>query len=226
MKTDHLQTNDYVNIAGHLEEKRGIFQMALSWTDLEGNRGRKSVSTGLPVKGNKKRAEEMLKQTRQEYKKMLWQAQLEQEKKPENQEPSEILFADFMEQQWLAAIKPDVRLTTYGGYCMNVKTASAPYFREKGIYLQKLTAKDINDFYAEQLKRVKAASVHKYPANISKALKYAVEKDLIPYSIMDKVKRPKKERFVGKFLKQSEVVELFEAVKGHKLELGVILGAF
>ena len=69
-------------------------------------------------------------------------------------------------------------------------------------------------------------TVHKFHANISKALKYAMQKDYIPFSIMDKVKRPKLDRFVGKFLKQSETVELFEAVQGHKLELGVILGAF
>jgi hypothetical protein len=43
---------------------------------------------------------------------------------------------------------------------------------------------------------------------------------------MDKVKRPKEERYFGKFLKQAEAIDLFEAVKGHKLELGVILGAF
>jgi integrase len=227
VKTDHLQNNELIiKVAGHLEEKRGIYQMALSWADCNGKRNRKSVSTGLPVKGNKKRAETMLQKTRQEYEEMLMQAQQEKEKQPENQdEDPKILFADFMEQ-WLDVIRPDIKLTTYGGYCMNVKTVIAPYFREKGIYLQDLTASDINDFYAEQLKRVKATSVHKYHANISKALKYAVEKDFIPYSIMDKVKRPKKERFVGKFLKQSEVVALFEAVKGHKLELGVILGAF
>lgn len=227
VKTDHLQNNELIiKVAGHLEEKRGIYQMALSWADCNGKRNRKSVSTGLPVKGNKKRAETMLQKTRQEYEEMLMQAQQEKEKQPENQdEDPKILFADFMEQ-WLDVIRPDIKLTTYGGYCMNVKTVIAPYFREKGIYLQDLTALDINDFYAEQLKRVKATSVHKYHANISKALKYAVERDFIPYSVMDKVKRPKKERFVGKFLKQSEVVELFEAVKGHKLELGVILGAF
>jgi len=227
VKTDHLQNNELIiKVAGHLEEKRGIYQMALSWADCNGKRNRKSVSTGLPVKGNKKRAETMLQKTRQEYEEMLLQAQQEIEKQPENQdEDPKILFADFMEQ-WLDVIRPDIKLTTYGGYCMNVKTVIAPYFREKGIYLQDLTASDINDFYAEQLKRVKATSVHKYHANISKALKYAVVKDFIPYSIMDKVKRPKKERFVGKFLKQSEVVALFEAVKGHKLELGVILGAF
>jgi integrase len=227
VKTDHLQNNELIiKVAGHLEEKRGIYQMALSWADCNGKRNRKSVSTGLPVKGNKKRAETMLQKTRQEYEEMLLQAQQEKEEQPKKQdEDPKILFADFMEQ-WLDVIRPDIKLTTYGGYCMNVKTVIAPYFREKGIYLQDLTASDINDFYAEQLKRVKATSVHKYHANISKALKYAVEKDFIPYSIMDKVKRPKKERFVGKFLKQSEVVALFEAVKGHKLELGVILGAF
>lgn len=224
MKIDHLQKNEIIKVAGHLEEKRGIYQMALSWTDNNGKRSRKSISTGLSVKGNKKRAETMLQNTRQEYEEMInEQAVVSQTEKESSLE--KVLFADFMEQ-WLEVIRPDVKLTTFGGYCMNVKSVIAPYFRQKGICLKDLTASDINDFYAEQLRRVKASSVHKYHANISKALKYAVEKDLIPYSIMDKVKRPKKERFVGKFLKQSEVVELFEAVKGHKLELGVILGAF
>jgi site-specific recombinase XerD len=84
----------------------------------------------------------------------------------------------------------------------------------------------VNDFYDEQLERVKAMTVTKYHANISKALKYAVKKNYIPHTFMEKVNRPSTKRFVGKFLKQSEVVELFEAVKGNKLELGVILGAF
>jgi integrase len=136
-----------------------------------------------------------------------------------------MLFADFMEE-WLEAIRPEVKMTTFGGYQMNVQKAIAPYFREKGIKLQKLTGEDINKFYAEQLKRVKAMTVHKFHANISKALKYAVEMDYIPHSVMDKVKRPKPDRYTGKFLKQSETVELFEAAKGHKLELGVIFGAF
>ncbi|MCL2828285.1 MAG: site-specific integrase, partial [Oscillospiraceae bacterium] len=139
--------------------------------------------------------------------------------------PEDMLFADFMEA-WLEVIRPEVKLTTFGGYQMNVQKAIAPYFRKKGILLQRLTADDINAFYAEQLKRVKGMTVHKFHANISKALKYAVEMDYIPHTIMGKVKRPKTERFTGKFLKQSETVELFEAVKGHKLELGVIFGAF
>jgi integrase len=136
-----------------------------------------------------------------------------------------LLFADFMEE-WLKAIRLDIKLSTFGGYQMNVEKIISPYFRKKGTLLIDLTADDINEFYSDELKRIKATSIHKYHANISKALKYAVQKNYIPYSIMDRVKRPRSDRYVGKFLKQSETVALFEAVQNHRLELGVIFGAF
>ena len=44
-------------VAGHLREQNGYFQMILSWKDSKGKRRSKSISTGLPIKGNKKRAE-------------------------------------------------------------------------------------------------------------------------------------------------------------------------
>ena len=211
---DHLQSKP-AKVSGHLEEKRGIYQMVLNWNDRNDRRGRKSVSTGLKVKGNKTRAEEMLREARKEQEAIL----------ASNPGTNELLFADFMEQ-WLEAIRPELKLTTFGGYQNNVQKIIAPWFRKRGTLLSELTAKDVNGFYEERLKKVKAMTVTKCHANISKALKYAVEKEYIPHTIMDKVKRPKVERFVGKFLRQSEVIELFEAVKGHKLELGVILGAF
>jgi len=204
-----------INVSGHLAEVRGIFHIKLTWSDELGKRQRKSISTGLLVKGNKKRAEEMLRDARKK-------KEVELDGKPTLED---LLFADFMEE-WLEAIRPEVKLTTFGGYQMNVQRVIAPYFRKKGILLQRLTADDINEFYAEQLKRVKGMTVSKFHANISSALKYAVEKDYIPHTIMGKVKRPKIDRFVGKFLLESETVKLFEAVKGHKLELAVIFGAF
>lgn len=216
---DHLRKKEKIRVTGHVTEVRGIFHIRLSWTDANGERQRKSISTGLPVKGNTKRADEMLRKVRKEHELLV--NRTEQDKPS----PDEMFFADFMEE-WLEAIRPDVKMTTFGGYQMNVQRAIVPYFRDRGILLQQLTANDINAFYAEQLKRVKAMTVHKFHANISKALKYAVEKDYIPHSVMEKVKRPKAERFTGKFLKQSETVDLFEAVKGHKLELAVIFGAF
>ena len=41
--------------------------MILSWKGKDGERKGKSISTGLPVKGNKKRAEAMLLKTRKEF---------------------------------------------------------------------------------------------------------------------------------------------------------------
>jgi len=204
-----------ITVSGHLEDVRGIYHMKLSWYDATGKRGRKSLSTGLAVKGNKTRATEKMNDAIKEQEAIL------------KGMPGidRMLFADFM-MDWLEHIKPEIKLTTYGGYQLNIEKAIAPYFRKKGILLTELTAEDINDFYTEQLKTHKATSVHKFHANISKALKYAVAKDYIPFTVMGKVKRPKPERYVGKFLKQADTVKLFETVKGHKLELGVILGAF
>jgi len=210
---DHLQTP--INVSGHLEDRRGIFHIMLSWKDENGKRNRKSISTGLILKGNKKRAEEMLRKAKED----------QETKLMEGPRTNDLLFADFMEE-WLEVIRSDIKIVTFGSYQINVKNVIAPYFRKKGILLQELTSEDINEFYAEELKRIKGSSVCKSHGIINRVLKYAVDKEYIPYSIMNKVKRPKKERYVGKFLKQQEVIELFEAVKGHKLELGVILGAF
>ena len=52
-------------VAGHLREKRGYFHIVLSYTDENGKRQTPSKTTGLPVKGNKKRAEAMLMEARQ-----------------------------------------------------------------------------------------------------------------------------------------------------------------
>ena len=47
-------------VAGHLREKKGYFYMILSYPDAAGKRKTKWLPTGLPVKGNKKKAEKML----------------------------------------------------------------------------------------------------------------------------------------------------------------------
>lgn len=44
-------------VAGHLREKKGYYYAVLNYTDSLGKRKTKWISTGLTVKGNKKRAE-------------------------------------------------------------------------------------------------------------------------------------------------------------------------
>lgn len=43
-------------VAGHLQEKKGYFYMVLSYPDAAGKKKNEMFPTGLPVKGNKKKA--------------------------------------------------------------------------------------------------------------------------------------------------------------------------
>ena len=198
-------------VAGHLHEKNGYYYIILNLTDSAGKRKPKWISTGLTIKGNKKRAEQMLMKERRKY--------------ANAKTGDDVLFADFMEQ-WLEIVKSTVSIPTYSSYVNAVKSIIAPYFRKKKILLRDLQAHDIQMFYQEQLQRVKASSVIHYHANIHKALKYAVKNDMIPSNPADKVERPKQDKFYGNFYDRDELNKLFEAVAGTKLELPVLLGAF
>lgn len=201
-------------ISGHLQEKKGHYYAVLNYTDQNGKRKTKWIATGLAVKGNKKRAEAFLQEQRR----------LFQEKEEETFSDA-ILFADFMEQ-WLTIIKSSIEITTYASYSNIVKRVIVPYFRERNITLQELTAKHIQDFYLKELERVSASSVIHYHANIHKALKYAVKLDLIATNPADKVERPKKERFQASFYDAEEINQLLEISKGTKLEIPILFGAF
>ena len=54
-------------VAGHLQEKYGIFYIVLSYKDSSGKRKVKWESTGLPVKKNKKKAEALLLERRRTF---------------------------------------------------------------------------------------------------------------------------------------------------------------
>ncbi len=200
-------------VAGHLQEKKGYFYMVLSYPDAAGKRKTKWFPTGLPVKGNKKKAEKMLMETRQTF---------VPECKPIK---DDMLFSDFL-LQWLEIAKPTIALTTYASYSGMAKSVIIPYFKEREITLSEMKATDIQAFYMKQLKRVKANSVIHYHAVIHRALKYAVKIDLISVNPADKVERPKADKFIGSFYDSNEVQALFEAAKGTLIEIPIFLGAF
>ena len=101
-----------------------------------------------------------------------------------------------------------------------------PYFRNLGVTLGDLKAVHIQAFYQEQLERVKPNTVIHYHAVIHRALKYAVKTDLIDVNPADKVDRPKKNEFTGNFYSKDEMNALFDAVRGSKIEVAVMLTAF
>ena len=62
--------------------------------------------------------------------------------------------------------------------------------------------------------------------NIHSALEYAVDIELLIANPADRVKRPKKEKYIGDFYSGEEISELFKIAKGSPIELEVLLGAF
>lgn len=202
-------------VAGHLREKNGYYQMILSYKDIYGNRMTKSISTGLMIKGNKKRAETMLLAARKSY---------------ENGAPiekSELLFSDFL-LGWLEMMKNSIELTTYASYALMIENRIAPYFEERKIKLIDLTPKEIQDYYQHSLniEKVSANTVIHRHANIRKALQYAFKTGLIALNPADRVERPRKRKYTASIYTEKELDTLFKLVKGRMIELAVILGAF
>lgn len=207
-------------IAGHLQEKYGFFYIVLSYRDENGKRHTPWFPTKLPVKGNKKRVEALLLEMRQTYQ----PPELAGKTAAQEQAQPELMFTDFL-QQWLEVAKSTIQLTTYASYAGMMRSAILPYFLERNIRLEQLTAKDIQDFYSFQLQRVSANTVIHYHGVIHRALRYAVKMDLLQANPADKIEWPRKEKFVGKFYDRTEVSRLFSLLEGHPLEIPIKLGA-
>ena len=200
-------------IAGHLQEKKGLYYMVLSYKDKSGKRVSKWLPTGLPVKGNKKRAEDMLMAARAEF--VAGEAAIDHD----------MPFSSYL-VQWMEIARSTLKPNTAAGYASMIQNPIAPYFQQRGITLGGLQAVDIQMFYTSQLKRVSANTVIHYHAIIHRALKYAVKTDLIDVNPADKVERPRKDRFTASFYDGNEVNRLFQAARGTPLELPVMLAAF
>lgn len=200
-------------IAGHLQEKKGLYYMVLSYKDKSGKRVSKWLPTGLPVKGNKKRAEDMLMAARAEF--VAREAAIDRD----------MPFSSYL-VQWMEIARSTLKPNTAAGYASMIQNPIAPYFQQRGITLGGLQAVDIQMFYTSQLKRVSANTVIHYHAIIHRALKYDVKTDLIDVNPADKVERPRKDRFTASFYDGNEVNRLFQAARGTPLELPVMLAAF
>lgn len=205
-------------VAGHLREISGYFHMVLSYTYVNGKRQSPSFSTGLPVKGNKRKAETLLLETRKNF--------IIPSTEPVN---DRMTFTAFL-LNWLEMMKRSVELTTYSSYAYCIKKRIVPYFDEKykGLRLNEITPKHIQDYYQYCLdvEKVTANTVIHRHANIRKALQYAMKTELIDKNPADLIERPKKERFVGSVYDANELETLFLVVKGLRIELAVIFRRF
>ena len=153
-----------INVAGHLREQNGTYQMVLSWKDANGKRRTKSISTGLPVKGNKKRAESLLRQTQKEF-------------NPETmQQVGDLSVPEYL-TRWLRESVMNLSPDTYGRYAYDMGRVIIPYFERKRLSLKALTPRDLETFfrYERQQEEATVQQLLDWHRELTDALQYAVD---------------------------------------------------
>jgi len=213
-------------IAGRLQKKNDYFYIVLSYKDIVGKRKEKWIKTGLKVRGNKSKADELLLQYREDFD--IKTGKLKSEKEAVNEDVEDYktkLFGDYL-LLWLENIKNTIEVSTYAGYKITISRRIAPYFNERGITLSNLNAHIIDEFYNDMLHEVSANTVIHFHANIRKALQDAYKNDLIPCNYADKAHRPKKGEFMSNYYNRDELLILFDAVKGLRIEFPVLMAGY
>lgn len=179
----HTKINLDIDVKVYLREKKGYFYAVLIYKNVAGIRREKWIPTKLTVRGNKMRAKGISEQFLMEFEipdedlyiigdKQPQEVEIRtittivEEPEIEHQIPVEMLSKLKLED----LSKEQIEDTTYSSYVNNIKSPVGPYFRETGIALNDLTARDIQDFYDVQLERVTANTVIHYHAIIRLSL--------------------------------------------------------
>lgn len=172
-----------------------------------GTRKRKWIATGLDVKGNKRKAEQMLRETLQTYEPI----------KPS----AEMLFSDYI-RNWMPLIARKVDAVTYQGYEVLLKAHILPYFDSTRLRLCDINANTLQAFFDEKAANgrtdgkggLSPATLRRLKNPINQTLNEAVKDGLLPHNPCQYVVLPKKERYEAQFYTITQLHALFQAIEG------------
>lgn len=203
-------------VTGSIYERKGIYYAIVSYY-VDDRRKQKSVSTGLPVKGNKRRALEFLENLKRTY---------ETKESMENMDGSRLLMTDYMDE-WLKIVKPLVERATYKSYDNMVSARIRPHFEKLNLLLTEVEPKHIKMLYDEILEQgYTTNTVIHYHAVLHQALAYAVKNDYILSNPADRVKRPKKNKHISSFYTKEEILTLLDIAKDDPIYIPIVLSSY
>lgn len=194
-------------MTGSLQIKNGKFYIILNLKE-NGKRKQKWIATGLDVKGNKRKAEQLLRETLLSHE--------TRRKRP----LSNIMFADYI-RTWLTVAERRVDSVTFQGYQLMANAQVIPYFEEKGIVLQEVTREVLQAFFDEKARYgrkdgkggLSPSSLRQYKNIILQTLKEAVKNDLIETNPCQFIELPKKQRYESNYYNADQLKALFDAIK-------------
>lgn len=198
-------------MTGSLQMKNGKFYMVLNVQE-NGKRKMKWISTGLVVKGNKRKAEQMLRETLQAYE--------IQQSGPK----CDMLFSDYI-QKWLEYVQRKVDEVTYQGYELLAQCQIIPWFKEKGTKLEDVTLPLLQEYVDEKATRgrvdgkggLSPRSLRLHKNVIFQSLTEAVKDGLLPNNPCQYVVLPKNIRYESHFYTVEQLNQFFEAIKDEPL---------
>ncbi len=191
---------------GSLQIKNGTYYAVIN-TYPDGKRKQKWINLGFNEKGNKKRAEQALRD------------QISKFEKISGLLSTEMLFSDFIEV-WLERSKNKIDIITYESYEKLVDIHIVPYFSEKKIKLCEIDAEDIQAYFDEKYKHgrkdgnggLSPCSLRKHKNVINQALKLAVKKGYILRNYCEDVELPSVNKHKARFYSEEQVNILLDAI--------------
>ena len=194
-------------MTGSLTVKNGKYYAVLNVYE-NGNRKKKWLNSGLPEKGNKRKAEQFLREKLAEYERM------------EGIIKSDILFSDYI-RIWMKQISRKVDEVTMQGYQTLAQGHILPYFDQKKTSLQEIDhiilQRYIDEKHTQGRKDGKgglsARSLRLHKNILNQTLNLAVQSKLIPANPCQFVDLPQSVRYESSFYNDKQLKELFEALK-------------
>lgn len=198
-------------MTGSLQIKSGKFYMVLNIQE-NGKRKIKWISTGLAVKGNKRKAEQMLRETLQTY-------EIEQ-RGPKCDMP----YSDYV-QKWLEYVHRKVDEVTYQGYELLAQRQIIPWFQEKSTKLDEVSLPLLQEYIDEKATKGRAdgkgglspRSLRLHKNILYQSLTEAVKDGLIASNPCQHVILPKNVRYESHFYTVEQLNQFFEAIRDEPL---------
>lgn len=198
-------------MSGSIQIKNGIFYTVI-YVSVNGKKKPKWESTGLPAKGNKKKAEQILRERIHQYELM------------DDLVYSDATVSDFV-RLWLSLAENRVEGTTYLGYKHVCETQILPYFDDKGYKVKDVTREQIQAFLDEKLKNgnlkgkggLSVKTVKEYKNILSASFKEAMKRDIIYRNPCEFVTLPKASRRPPKFYTKEQALALFAACRSEEI---------
>lgn len=208
-----------MKVTGSIQERYGIYQMMVRCQN-DHNTIQKSRSTKIKIgdnsreqKANRRKAERMLAE---------WIEEIEKA----NGFVSNRLFMDCVEE-WIDRKKKDIRANSIEGYESYIKNHIRPYWEPKGLRINEITVRHIQQYIDfEHKKGLAPQTIQKYLVVINGVFDEAIRFGELQFNPCRNAKLPKPIEFEGKAYSLEQAVLLLEGVKGNPVEPAIMLALY